>query len=98
MRLVKAIVTTIAVLGILAVFAAPARADDNEDGRWRRRDWHEHHRRDQVWHGYDPPPVVYVQPRYYEAPPAYYAPPPAVYYVPPQVYRPPGLSIWLNFR
>ena len=102
MRKITAIIGAAGVLGIVAT-SAPARAYDDDDGRWRHHrwqehQWREHQWRDRAWHAYAAPPVVHAQPGYYPAPPVYYAPPPPVYYAPPSVYRDPGFSIEFNFR
>jgi hypothetical protein len=109
MRAITAVIAAVGVLGMVAA-SAPARADDDDYGGWRRHEWREHEWREhqwrEGWHAYVPPPVVYAQPPYYSAPPVYYAPPPVyyapppVYFAPPPVYRAPGLSIGfgLGFR
>lgn len=112
MRAITAVIAAVGVLGVAA--SAPARADEDDYGGWRRhewrehqwqeRRWREHEWREHAWHAYGPPPLAYA-PGYY-APPAYYAPPPyyaapPAYYAPPPppvAYGAPGFSIGFGFR
>lgn len=98
MRAITAVMAAISLLGVITA-GAPARADEDEHGGWRRHEhrwrgededrWREHRWGEHRWLGYGQPPVAYAPPGYYAVPRYYAAPPPAYYAAPPAYYLPP---------